>query len=77
MSKMVLRYLLIVLLPAAAPCLIQIAYAFYEWVFNIVNVPEATKMAEACTVFLVIIIAISVFVDYMYTKDSKRKGGGI
>lgn len=34
-------------------------------------------MAEVCTVFLVIIIAISVFVDYMYTKDSKRKGGSI
>lgn len=71
MSKLVLRYLLIVLLPAATLCLIRIAYAFYKWVFNIVNVPEATKMAEACTVFLVIIIAASMFVDYMYSKKNK------
>jgi hypothetical protein len=51
------------------------AYAFYKWALDILNVPEATKMAEACTVFLVIIIAASVFVDYTYSKAGKRKGG--
>ena len=29
-------------------------------------------MAEACTVFLVVIIAASVFVDYTYTRANKK-----
>lgn len=72
MSKLVLRYLLIVLLPAATLFLVRIAYTFYKWVSDIVGVPEAAKMAEACTVFLVVIIAASVFVDYTYTRANKK-----
>lgn len=68
MSKLVLRYLFIILSPMVVACLIRATYVLYKWVFEIAKIPEATKMAEACITFLIIILISSIFVDYTYRK---------
>lgn len=68
MKKLVLRYLFIILSPMIVTCLIQATYALYKWVFEIAKIPDTAKMAEACMVFLIIVLISSIFVDYTYGK---------
>lgn len=72
MSKLALRYLSIILSPMIVACLIRTIYVLYEWVFETVNMPEATKMAGACITLLVITLASSMFVDYTYMRAGKK-----
>ena len=68
MKKSILRYLFIIMSPMIITCLIQATYALYKWVFEMAKIPNATKMAEACMVFLIIVLISSIFVDYTYSK---------